>query len=295
MIPFPNISPEIFSFSVGGFELALRWYAVSYILGFIFAVFIMRFFIKRDHLWKFRTAPFDLDQVDSLITYLILGVIVGGRAGYVLFYNLQFYLEKPVDILRVWDGGMSFHGGFLGVVIAVYFFCKFNGIPILSGADLIAIATPPGLFLGRVANFINAELWGRPTDFIFGVVFPGPRAQNCPDIIGVCARHPSQLYEAALEGIVLLGILIFLALRGFFKKPGLITGVFLFGYGTSRYFVEFFREADAQFITLDNPNGYVFVLGELGVSMGQLLSMPMIFVGLTTLSVALLKKGNVNV
>ena len=125
--------------------------------------------------------------------------------------------------------------------------------------------------------------------------FPGPRAQDCPDIIGVCARHPSQLYEAALEGIVLLGILIFLALRGFFKKPGLITGVFLFGYGTSRYFVEFFREADAQFITLDNPNGYVFVLGELGVSMGQLLSMPMIFVGLTTLSVALLKKGNVNV
>jgi len=123
MIPFPNISPEIFSFSIGGFELALRWYAISYILGFILAVIIMRFFLKRDHLWKFRTAPFDLDQVDSLITYLILGVIVGGRVGYVLFYNFQFYLENPVEILRVWDGGMSFHGIFLGVVIAGYFFC----------------------------------------------------------------------------------------------------------------------------------------------------------------------------
>ena len=255
----------------------------------------MRFFLKRDHLWKFRTAPFDLDQVDSLITYLILGVIFGGRAGYVFFYNFQFYLENPVDILRVWDGGMSFHGGFLGVVIAAYFFCKFNGVPILSGADLIAISTPPGLFLGRVANFINAELWGRPTDFVLGVVFPGMRAQDCPDIIGVCARHPSQLYEAVLEGVLLLGILIFLALRGFFKKPGFITGVFLFGYGTSRYFVEFFREADAQFVTPDNQNGYVLFIGEFGVSMGQLLSMPMIFVGLIMLNLTLFNKGKVNV
>ena len=149
--------------------------------------------------------------------------------------------------------------------------------------------------MGRVANFINAELWGRPTDFVFGVVLPGTRAQDCPDIIGVCARHPSQLYEAALEGIVLLCVLIFLALRGFFKRPGLITGVFLIGYGTSRYFVEFFREADAQFITPDNPNGYVFFLGEFGVSMGQLLSMPMIFVGLIMLCFASFNKGNVNV
>ena len=156
MIPFPNISPEIFSFTLGGFEVALRWYALSYIAGFFCAFYIIRYFLKRESLWRFRTAPMDIDQIDSFITFLILGVIIGGRLGYVLFYNFPFYLENPFDIIRVWDGGMAFHGGFLGVVLAVYGFCKFNGIPLLSGADLIALSTPPGLMFGRIANFVNA-------------------------------------------------------------------------------------------------------------------------------------------
>ena len=203
MVQFPNISPEIFSFSIGEFEFALRWYALSYIAGFIIAVYIMRFFLKRDYLWKYETAPMDIEQVDAFMTYLILGVIIGGRLGYVLFYNFAFYIENPLHIVRVWDGGMAFHGGFLGVVIAVYGFCRFNGIPLLSGSDLIAISTPPGLMLGRIANFINAELWGKPTDFSLGVVFPGILAQDCPDVVGPCAGI-LQLYEAALEGILLL-------------------------------------------------------------------------------------------
>ncbi len=290
MIPFPNISPEIFSFTVGDFEFALRWYAVSYILGFATAIYIMRFFLKRDYLWKFRTSPFEIDQVDSLITYLILGVIVGGRIGYVLFYNFEFYVNNPIDVIRVWDGGMSFHGGFLGVVFAVYGFCKFNGIPLLSAADLIAVSTPPGLFFGRLANFINAELWGAPTDFVFGVVFPGIRAQNCPNIVGPCARHPSQLYEAVLEGAVLFAVLFTLALSGYFKRPGFIMGIFIFGYGACRFFVEIFREADPQFVNFDNPNGYIYNIGEIGVSMGQFLSIPMILIGIFILVFSLSRK-----
>jgi len=295
MIPFPNISPEIFSLTIGDFEFALRWYAVSYIVGFIIAVFTMRFFLKRNYLWKYRTAPMDIEQVDSLITYLIIGVIIGGRLGYVLFYNFAFYLENPINILRIWDGGMAFHGGFLGVVIVVYGFCRFNGIPVLSGADLIAISSPPGLMLGRIANFINAELWGKPTEFSFGVIFPGVRAQDCPDVIGQCARHPSQLYEAGLEGFLLFGIMIIFALLGFFKKPGFIMGIFIFGYGLCRFFVEIFREADSQFITPENPNGYIYNLGDYGLSMGQALSIPMIAVGFLLLILALSRKGQISV
>ena len=160
MIIFPNISPEIVSFSVGGFEVALRWYAVSYIAGFIVAALIMRFFIRRAKLWRYDLAPMEVEQVDTLITYLIIGVILGGRLGYVLFYNLSFYFQHPIDILKVWEGGMSFHGGFLGVVVALLWYFKFNGINVNSGSDLIALATPPGLLFGRIANFINAELWG---------------------------------------------------------------------------------------------------------------------------------------
>lgn len=295
MIPFPNISPEIFSVTIGGFEFALRWYAVSYIAGFILAVCIMRYFLKRNYLWKYRIAPMDIEQVDSFITYLILGVIIGGRLGYVLFYNFAFYLENPINILRVWDGGMAFHGGFLGVVLVVYGFCRFNGIPLLSGADLIAISTPPGLMLGRIANFVNAELWGKPTQLSFGVVFPGVRAQDCPDVIGLCARHPSQLYEAGLEGILLFGILIVLALSGFLKKPGFIMGAFISGYGLSRFLVEIFREADPQFITAENPNGYIYNVGDYGLSMGQALSLPMIAVGFLLVILALSRRGQISV
>lgn len=279
MIEFPNISPEIFSVSIGGFSLVLRWYAVSYIAGFVIAGFIMRFFIKRTKLWKHETAPMEMEQADSFITYLVLGVIVGGRLGYVLFYNLEFYLENPIDILRVWDGGMAFHGGFLGVVIAVILYSRYNGLQLVSVADLIALASPLGLMLGRVANFINGELWGRPTDVPWGVIFPGQRAQNCPEVIGPCARHPSQLYEAGLEGVLLFLILIGLAFRGYLLRPGFITGAFIAGYGMSRFFLEFYRVADPQFLSEYNPLGYAYRYGDYGITMGQALSLPMIMMG----------------
>lgn len=291
MIAFPNISPEIFSFNIAGFEVALRWYALSYIIGFILALYVMKFFLRKEHLWSYKTAPMDFEQADTFLTYLILGVILGGRLGYVLFYNPEFYMENPEAILRVWDGGMAFHGGFIGVVIAVLGFCKFNGIQLLSAADLIAVSTPPGLLLGRAANFINAELWGRPTDFSLGVIFPGERAQDCPEVVGLCARHPSQLYEAGMEGLILFIILIVLAFLGFFKRPGFIMGVFVAGYGASRYVVEFFREADPQFITIDNPLGYVYNFGNFGLSMGQVLSVPMILVGLLMVFMSSMKKA----
>ena len=280
MIAFPNFSPEIISFSIGGFEVALRWYAVSYIAGFVCAAFLMKALTRRKHLWRHRTPPLDLNQVDSLITYLIVGVIVGGRLGYVLFYNFEYYAVNPFDILKVWEGGMSFHGGFLGVLLTVLLFYKFHGIPIMSGADLVAYATPPGLFFGRIANFINGELWGLPTNSSFGVIFPSERAQDCPMVYGVCARHPSQLYEAGLEGILLFFILTLLIKIGALRYPGLVVGTFLIGYSMSRYFVEFFRDADPQFVSVKNPMGYVYQIGEVGIKMGQLLSLPMLLLGL---------------
>ena len=279
MIPFPEISPNIISFSIGGSEFAIRWYAVSYIMGFVVAGFLMKYFIRKNDLWLFSTPPMEKDQAEGFLTFLILGVIIGGRLGYVLFYNLGFYLSNPIDTFKVWDGGMSFHGGFLGVVISVILFCRFNGIPLWSCSDMVALATPPGLFFGRVANFINAELWGRPTDAPWGVIFPGLKAQNCPEIVGLCARHPSQLYEALLEGIFLFLLIFIVALRGGLKKPGLISGIFFAGYGLSRFIVEFFRVADAQFISFENPQGYVYQFGSIGVTMGQVLSLPMIVIG----------------
>ena len=146
MIAFPNISPEIFSINIFGFNLALRWYAVSYILGFIFALMLMKFFVKRKYLWIGKNPPISTEQADSFLTYLILGVIIGGRLGYVVFYNLEYYLLNPFSIFRIWDGGMAFHGGFLGVVISVIIFSRLNGLPLLTTADLIAVSTPPGLF-----------------------------------------------------------------------------------------------------------------------------------------------------
>ncbi len=280
MIAFPDISPEILTFSVGGTELAIRWYAVSYIAGFFVAILVMKSFLLKKSLWRFNAGPLDRDQVDSMMTFLILGTIIGGRLGYVLFYNLDVYVENPGSILRIWDGGMAFHGGFLGVVAATIIYCRFNGILIWSCADLIALASGPGLLFGRVANFINAELWGRPTEVPWGVVFPGIRAQDCPGVIGECARHPSQLYEAGLEGLLPFLILIIVAYFGGFKRPGMITGLFLSMYGAGRYFVEFYRVPDPQFFSVVNPNGFAYGYGELGVTMGQVLSLPMVFIGI---------------
>ncbi|PZR00659.1 MAG: prolipoprotein diacylglyceryl transferase [Cereibacter sphaeroides] len=278
-IPFPNIAPEIFSVQLFGMTLALRWYALAYIAGLLIGWRLILMMIRRPDLWR-STPPMTPVQLENLLTWIILGVVLGGRLGFVLFYEPARYLANPADILRVWEGGMSFHGGFLGVVIASYLYCRNQNIPMLPTADLLSVAAPVGLFLGRIANFINAELWGRPTTMPWGVAFPGDAAQTCAGVAGICARHPSQLYEAALEGLLLGSVLLFLVLkRGWLKRPGQTAGLFFAGYGAARTFVEFFRQADAQYITPDNPLGHVIRLGEAGLSMGQLLSLPMVVVG----------------
>ena len=273
MIPFPNINPEIFSFELMGFNFALRWYAVSYILGFFCALKLMKYFVLKEKLWVLNKPPITPDQADSILTYLILGVIIGGRIGYVLFYNFDYYSQNILDVIRIWDGGMAFHGGFLGVVLAVIIYCRVHSISLWSGADLIAVASPPGLLFGRVANFINGELWGSPTNQPWGVIFPGELAQACEGVIGPCGRHPSQLYEAGLEGFLLFLILYTLAMKGALKKPGLITGVFASGYGMARFLVEYVRVPDIQFFSESNPYGFAFRVGDFGITMGQCLGM----------------------
>jgi len=279
-LPFPNIDPEIFAFDLFGFNVALRWYAVAYIAGLILGWRYILMLISRPTLWN--AVPMVKQQVEDLLTYMVVGVIVGGRLGFVLFYNLEQYLQNPIDILKVWEGGMSFHGGFFGVVVGVALFGWRHKLPILSIGDAVAAAAPIGLFFGRIANFIKPELWGRPTDAAWGVNFPDSRAQICPsDWVGDCLRHPSQLYEAGLEGLV-LGLLIAWVIwrKDWLKTPGRVIGLFLVGYGAARWFIEYFRQPDAQFISADNPIGYIVTFAQTGATMGQLLSLPMIIVGL---------------
>ena len=280
-LPFPDISPEIFAIEIGGLRFALRWYALAYIGGFVIAWATVVALMKRPGLWPGGSAPMQPAQVEGLLTWVILGVILGGRLGFVLFYQPGYYLANPAEILAIWQGGMAFHGGLAGAALAGFIFARRNGIPPLPLADAMALATPAGLFLGRIANFINAELWGRPTTMPWGVVFPGAAAQDCPwGWEGPCARHPTQLYEAGLEGLALGLVLLWLvARRGALATPGLVVGVFLAGYGLARFTVEFWREADAQFVTADNPLGHVVRLGEAGLQMGQILSLPMILIG----------------
>ncbi len=282
-IPFPGISPEIFTIEIGEFAFSLRWYAMAYIVGILAGWRIAVAMLKRPAIWR-GDPPMRPNQVEDLLTLIIIGIVAGGRLGYVLFYQPGYYLANPLEILAVWQGGMAFHGGFLGVALAILYFSRRHGAALGSVADILAIATPPGLLLGRLANFVNAELWGRPTDLPWGVIFPGTAAQDCPGIEGLCARHPSQLYEAGLEGLLLGGLLLWLAFaRGWLKAPWQLTGMFLAVYGASRFAVEFVRQADAQFITAENPMGYVVQAGGAGLSMGQLLSLPMIVAGLALL------------
>lgn len=281
LLPFPNISPEVFSISVFGFELALRWYALAYIAGILIGWRMVVMTVKTSRLWIKNQPVMTPTQIEDLLTWVILGVIFGGRLGYVLFYQPSYYLQNPSEILYVWQGGMAFHGGLLGVITAGLIFTTRYKIPKLSAADIMALGVPPGLLLGRLANFINAELWGRPTDLPWGVAFPTQAAQFCPDVIGVCARHPSQLYEALLEGLILGGLLLWLAWRrDAYKTPGLIAGTFFLGYGIARFSVEFARQPDAQFVSAGNPLGLALEMGGYGLTMGQLLSVPMIALGL---------------
>jgi len=284
LIPFPDISPEIFTLPIFGLNFSLRWYALAYIVGIVIAWRISVAALRRADLWHQSKPPMTPLQFEDLLTWVILGIILGGRLGYVLFYRPGYYLENPGEILMVWQGGMAFHGGFLGVVTAAILYCRRHSIAMIPAGDVVALGVPWGLMLGRIANFINAELWGRPTDLPWGVAFPGAAAQECGQLTGICARHPSQLYEALLEGVILGLVLLWLAhRRGALKFPGQIMGVFLAGYGLSRFIVELFRQADRQFISLDNPLGYVLQFGNSGLSMGQLLSLPMILAGLALL------------
>lgn len=288
-IPFPPLSPELFTISLGSFSFALRWYALAYLAGLGLGWWVIWKACARPELWPAGVAPMPPAKVESLLTAVVLGVILGGRLGFVVFYQPAFYLENPGQILQVWQGGMSFHGGLIGVAVAAGIFCKINKVPPLQVADAMSMVVGFGLLFGRLANFVNAELWGRASDVPWAVIFPGAAAQDCAGPEGlveylgatVCARHPSQLYEAALEGALLLIVALYLAFkRGWLKRPGALTGVFLLIYGASRFFVEFFRQPDAQFVGPDNPVGFALALSpHVGLTMGQILTVPMVLIG----------------
>jgi len=251
MLEFPNINPVALDLGV----IKIRWYALSYIVGILLSWFLILKIIK------IKKIDLNSKEISDLISNCMIGIIIGGRLGYVIFYNPDYYSNNLVEIFKIWNGGMSFHGGFVGVVFAVIYSSKLFKIPILTFADLIAIVAPVGLFFGRLANFINGELFGRTTNHSFGIIFP-----NGGDV----PRHPSQLYEAFFEGIVLFIILwVMMHLFDLLKKPGIITSLFIFLYGLFRFFIEFFREPDQHI-------GLLY----FEFSMGQILSFPMILIGL---------------
>lgn len=257
-MPFPEIDPVALQLG----PLAIRWYGLAYVAGFVLGMLLIKRLIA-----TYRDYPFTYDSVSGLFTYAIVGVLLGGRIGSIVFYNLDFYLENPAQMLRVWDGGMSFHGGLIGVLLAVIIYCRRNGLPLMTVADLVAAAAPIGLFLGRLANFVNGELWGRVTIVPWAVVFPSPEAGPLP-------RHPSQLYEAVGEGLFLLIVLLVItASRRLRLSRGFAAGVFLSGYAVIRFLVEFTREPDASYI-------WIF-------TRGQALSVPMAVLGLLLLVIAL--------
>jgi phosphatidylglycerol:prolipoprotein diacylglycerol transferase len=247
---FPNIDPVALELG----PLVIRWYALAYVAGILLGYYYVS--------WLNKRMPFFSEKAkDDLVLYAVLGVILGGRIGYVLFYNLPYYLDHPAQALQVWHGGMSFHGGLLGVLIAFLFFARKHQLKWLAIMDYLAAATPIGLFLGRIANFINGELYGRVTDSKLGMVFPN--SDGLP-------RYPSQLFESALEGAVLFILLFLIVTRTqALRYTGLVGGLFLAGYGIARFTIEFFREPDAQL---------GFIIGPF--SMGQLLCVPMIVGGL---------------
>ncbi len=286
-IDFPDIDPVFFT--IPWADLPIRWYALAYIAGLALGTLYIARLMQVPRLWPHNSPPMLARQTEDLLTWMVFGVILGGRLGFVLFYQPDYYLENPVEILKVWRGGMSFHGGFLGVVVGVILFAWRSGLNPLSLGDAVAAAAPMGLFFGRLANFINGELWGRPTALPWGFIFPSPAAQLCPEgWTGVCARHPSQLYEAGLEGLVLFVVIAWAVwLRGWLKRPGRVIGLFLLGYGLARVTVEGFRQADPQFLSPDNPFGHVLRLGtgpdSFGLTMGQILSLPMVALGVWVL------------
>ena len=283
MIPFPeNIKPEVFSVSLGDFTFTLYWYALAYIFGIIACWQLAAIALKRNELWQKNTPPLNPVKLEDLMSFSVLGIIFGGRLGFVIFYNPEYYLQNPLEVLFIWQGGMSFHGGLIGVATASFLFFRKNSVPLRSGADLLALGTPIGLGLGRLTNFINDELWGRVTDVPWGVIVNSPQSRTvCQEIVDHCIRHPSQIYEAILEGLILFILMIYLAFRrNAFKRPGFLASIFFMGYGLSRCFVELFRQPDQQFQSVNNPMGFFIQFGETGLTMGQVLSLPMIVIGI---------------
>jgi len=277
-IPFPNIDPAVFSLSLGDFTFSLRWYALAYIVGLVLGWRYVAWMMKRPALWR-RDPPMAPAEAEELLTWMVVGVILGGRLGFVLFYQPGYYLANPGQIPAIWNGGMSFHGGFAGVVAGIVAWTRVRGRPMMEVGDAVACAAPIGLLLGRVANFINSELWGRATDLPWAVVFPNG---------GPAPRHPSQLYEAALEGALLFLVMWLLATRrGWLKTPGALIGVFLIGYGLARSLVELVRQPDAFLQSESNPLGLAWQWGlTSGLTMGQILSLPMVAVGVAVLLAA---------
>ena len=279
-ILFPDISPEAFSVPLGEASFTVRWYALAYIVGILVGWRISVAALKRPQLWAGDRAPMTPPQLEALLTWIIIGIIAGGRLGYVLLYRPVHYFQNPLEIPVIWEGGMSFHGGFLGVLLAITIFSWRERLRLGGVADAIALASPVAILLGRIANFVNAELWGRPTTLPWGVAFPGEAAQDCPGVVGTCFRHPSQLYEAGLEGLLLGLLLILLAFRGgALRHPWFLSGTFLLGYGISRFLVEFVRQPDAQFVSLGNPLGLALHWNGWGLTMGQTLTIPLLVAG----------------
>jgi phosphatidylglycerol:prolipoprotein diacylglycerol transferase len=260
-LAFPSIDPVLISIG----PLPIRWYALAYITGLLLGWAYARALVARNAFWGGAVPLAPLD-IDDLLVYAAMGVIFGGRLGYVLFYNAGFYLAHPAEVLAVWKGGMSFHGGLAGTTLAIYLLAKRKNLSVLSLTDVCAAAVPIGLFLGRIANFIKPELWGRPSDVAWAMVFPGA---------GPLPRHPSQLYEASLEGFVLFFVLYGAIRLGALRRPGLVTGIFAVGYGVTRIICEFFREPDPQL-------GFLFG----GATMGMLLSLLLIAAGVVFIVLA---------
>ena len=256
VLNFPNISPNALELG----PLVIKWYGLGYVAGLVFATWYMKRLVSSSRLWGNVNPTMTPQQIDDMFVWFFLGVVGGGRIGYVLFYNLPKYIAAPLDVFKLWDGGMSFHGGFLGVVVACYFYGRKIGMGLDRMLDLGAASVPPALGFVRIANFINAELYGRASDLPWAVIFPGENF----------ARHPSQLYEALLEGLVL-----FLAVRiathryQALAHPGRASGIFALGYGLARIFVEYFRVPDPQL-------GYLFGF----ITMGMVLSVPLVLVGI---------------
>lgn len=261
-LPYPVIDPVLVD--IGPFPI--RWYALAYIAGLLAGWGYARWLCGREGLWHGRAHPTPA-SIDDLVVYIAFGIVGGGRLGYVLFYNLAYYLDHPAEIAAVWKGGMAFHGGLVGAVLGLWLFARRNAQSPLSVADIVAAGVPVGLFCGRLANFIRPELWGRETDVPWAMVFPGA---------GPLPRHPSQLYEAGLEGLVLFVLLAVMVRGGALGRPGLVAGCFAVGYGVARIVCEFFRQPDPQL-------GFLFG----GATMGMLLSLPVILAGVAAVAAAL--------